>query len=164
MDNKENLVNISDKEKRRTLRILLNQTMVSTPEEKEIIEKAIMLLNDRWGLPLKEKESPTKEALLIKQLKLTTPYELLCEFNGGFEPSSNDVSLVVKIKDKYELEDEVLNVLIYCTMLRNNFKLTKDFVFKLAASLKAQKVGTVEDAMEYAKVKFGKNKSESVEK
>lgn len=85
------------------------------------------------------------------------------EAKDGVKPSGPDLNLLIELKNNYNLSDAVLNVIIDYCLKRNNNRLTRSYVLKIASSLNRSKIDNVYDAMmalKYPNISFEKNKEE----
>ncbi|HDX9587933.1 TPA: DnaD domain protein [Bacillus pseudomycoides] len=92
-----------------------------------------------------------QEEMLMKQLEEITPKQLLKEISGGAEVTIADLKLVEDIMINQKLRPGVVNVLIYYILLRNDMKLPKSHVEKVAGHWARKKVTTVREAIALAK-------------
>lgn len=91
-----------------------------------------------------------KEYELIQRFNNGTHKEMLSELSD-IGPSEDDLEILEYIS-KYKLPKEVLNVLIYYTMLACNFRLSKNFMEKIAIEWSKKSVKTSIEAMEISKL------------
>ncbi|MCM3568324.1 replication initiation and membrane attachment family protein [Neobacillus mesonae] len=99
-------------------------------------------------------EPKTKEEKLIRYLETTSPLQFLKDVSGGAEPSKSDIQIIEDVMFKQKLLPGVINVLLHFVMLRNEMKLTKGYVEKIASHWARLQIKTVKDAMEMAKKEY----------
>ena len=83
---------------------------------------------------------------LINLFETKTVFEFL-EYRDGIRPTGPDLDLLIELRSKYNLNDAVLNVIIDYCLKRNDNRLTRAYVLKVASSLQRSKVNTAYDAM-----------------
>jgi len=91
-----------------------------------------------------------KEYELIQRFNNVTHEEMLSELSDT-GPSKDNLEILEYIS-KYKLPKGVLNVLIYYTMLACNFRLSKNFMEKIAIEWTKKNVKTSIEAMEISKL------------
>lgn len=101
-------------------------------------------------------EPKTKEDELILYLETSSPVEMLKDINGGREPMQVDVKLAQKLVLEHNLPAGVVNVLLQYVWLRNDGKLTNNYVERIASHWMAKKVDNVKDALELARTEHDK--------
>ncbi|MDY4788823.1 MAG: DnaD domain protein [Bacilli bacterium] len=84
------------------------------------------------------------------------------EAKDGVKPSGPDLNLLIELKNNYNLSDAVLNVIIDYCLKRNNNRLTRSYVLKIASSLNRSKIDNVYDAMMALKYPNMINKKENI--
>lgn len=92
-----------------------------------------------------------QEEMLILQLESITPLQFLEEMAGGAKPTTTDLKIVENVILHQKLPIGVVNVLIYYVLLRNDMKLSKSFVEKIAGHWSRKKITSVREAMALAK-------------
>ncbi|PEU05826.1 helicase DnaB [Bacillus sp. AFS019443] len=92
-----------------------------------------------------------QEEMLILQFENMTPLQLLRAIGEGVNPTNTDLKIVEDVMINQKLRPEVVNVLIYYVLLRNDMKLSKSYVEKVAGHWARKKVTTVREAMALAK-------------
>ncbi|SIT84837.1 replication initiation and membrane attachment family protein [Edaphobacillus lindanitolerans] len=98
----------------------------------------------------------TKEDELADYLEAIPPVEMLRQINGGREPVQIDVRLAQKLVLEHGLPTGVVNVLLQYVLLRNDGKLTNNYVERIASHWMAKKVGTAREALELARTEHDK--------
>lgn len=101
-------------------------------------------------------EPSTKEDELILYLETCPPVEMLKDINGGREPMQVDVKLAQKLVLEHNLPAGVVNVLLQYVLLRNDGKLTNNYVERIASHWMAKKVDNVRDALVLARTEHDK--------
>lgn len=102
--------------------------------------------------PAAAKERPVSEQEQMKQFyEQTSPVTFLRSVAGGATVPESDIYLVEELLFSYRLSPGVVNVLTDYVMQKNNMKLSKALVYKIAGQWTRKKVHTVEDAMKLAK-------------
>ncbi|OXB99476.1 helicase DnaB [Bacillus thuringiensis] len=96
-------------------------------------------------------DSQEEILMLMKQLEEISPKQLLKEISGGAEATKADLRIVEDVMINQKLPPGVVNVLIYYVMLRNDMKLPKSYVEKLAGHWARKKISTVAEAMALVK-------------
>ncbi|MET3575965.1 replication initiation and membrane attachment family protein [Bhargavaea ullalensis] len=98
----------------------------------------------------------TKEDELADYLEAIPPVEMLRQLNNGREPMQIDVRLAQKLVLEHGLPTGVVNVLLQYVLLRNDGKLTNNYVERIASHWMAKKVGTAREALELARTEHDK--------
>ncbi|SDW69308.1 replicative DNA helicase loader DnaB [Marinococcus luteus] len=102
--------------------------------------------------PVPAQERPVSEQEQMKQFyEQTSPVTFLRSVAGGATVPESDIHLVEELLFSYRLSPGVVNVLTDYVMQKNNMKLSKALVYKIAGQWTRKKVHTVEDAMKLAK-------------
>lgn len=102
--------------------------------------------------PVPAKDQPVSEQEQMKQFyEQTSPVTFLRSVAGGATVPESDIHLVEELLFSYRLSPGVVNVLTDYVMQKNNMKLSKALVYKIAGQWTRKKVHTVEDAMKLAK-------------
>ncbi|AZU63578.1 replication initiation and membrane attachment family protein [Neobacillus mesonae] len=99
-------------------------------------------------------EPKTKEEKFIRYLEITSPLQFLKDISGGAEPSKSDIQIIEDVMFKQKLLPGVINVLLHFVMLRNEMKLTKGYVEKIASHWARLQIKTVKEAMDLAKKEY----------
>lgn len=101
-----------------------------------------------------EEEKPvknmTQEEKFIHDMETTSPVEVLRGYTGS-EPLSVDVQLAEKLINTYGFPIGVVNVLLNYVIIRNDGKITNNFVERIASTWRNKKVKTAKEAMELAR-------------
>lgn len=106
----------------------------------------------------------SKEEKLIQYLGSVSPRQLLTDLSNGHEPSKSDLALIESLMVEQGLSPGVVNVLLYNVMLKQDMRLTKSYVEKIAGHWARKNIKTVQEAFEFAKKehqKFQNGKSSS---
>ena len=98
---------------------------------------------------------------LISSCENNTPFEYL-EKRDGRAPFGPDMQLLIELRNKFDLPDSVINVIIEYTLRKNDNILPKAYVLKLASSLQRNKVDNAYDAI--TKLKFPNFNAKQVNK
>jgi len=93
----------------------------------------------------------------IDELKTMTPEELVYGYSSQKGTLSNDLKALNEIK-KYNLPDEVTNMLIRNTMFVCDYNLSIRFMEKLAEDWLGRRIKTAEEAFEISNKEFEKYK------
>ncbi|MDZ5783773.1 replication initiation and membrane attachment family protein [Marinococcus luteus] len=102
--------------------------------------------------PAPAKGRPVSEQEQMKQFyEQTSPVTFLRSVAEGATVPESDIHLVEELLFSYRLSPGVVNVLTDYVMKKNNMKLSKALVYKIAGQWTRKKVHTVEDAMKLAK-------------
>lgn len=99
--------------------------------------------------PQPEKKMSREDELLY-YLESTPPAQMLRDINGK-EPLSVDVQLAERLINTHELPVGVVNVLLQYVHLRNDGKITNNFVERIASHWMNKKVSTAKEAMELSR-------------
>ncbi len=92
----------------------------------------------------------SREDELLYYLESTPPAQMLRDINGK-EPLSVDVQLAERLINTHELPVGVVNVLLQYVHLRNDGKITNNFVERIASHWMNKKVTTAKEAMELSR-------------
>ncbi|WP_438311433.1 replication initiation and membrane attachment family protein [Sporosarcina sp. FA9] len=92
---------------------------------------------------------------LINYLDNTPPLDMLRDLNGK-EPMSVDVQLAEKLVNTHELPIGVVNVLMQYVHIRNDGKITNNYVERIASHWMNKKVKTAREAMEFSRTEHDK--------
>ena len=93
----------------------------------------------------------SQEEMLISQFENMTPLQLLRTIAEGVSPTNTDLKIVEDVMINQKLRPEVVNVMVYYVMLRNDMRLSKSYVEKLAGHWSRKKVTTAREAMALVK-------------
>ena len=93
-------------------------------------------------------ELKTKTIELFQQ---TEPLTLLQMLNDGKEPFSNDLKVVQKALESFDMPQEVFNALIHYAYFTSTNSLNLNFLEAIAASWRKEAIATAEAALDYAK-------------
>lgn len=98
----------------------------------------------------------SKEDQLAAYLETVPPVDMLRDINRGREPMQVDVRLAQKLVLEHGLPSGVVNVLLQYVLLRNDGKLTNNYVERIASHWMAKKVSTAKEALELARTEHDK--------
>lgn len=96
--------------------------------------------------PSNPKAEMSREDELLHYLESTPPAQMLRDLNGK-EPMSVDVQLAERLINTHELPVGVVNVLLQYVYLRNDGKITNNFVERIASHWMNKKVSSAKEAM-----------------
>ncbi|GAA0333374.1 DnaD domain protein [Bacillus carboniphilus] len=139
-------------QKGKNLPNLIHRKLPSEPQKGKQVEKPKKL---------------TKEEELIRYLSEVTPKQFLTDQANGHEPTKSDLDLIETIMVEQGLEPGVINVLLYYVLLKQDMRLTKTYVQKIAGHWARKNIRTVKEAFEFAKQenqKFQNQKQSSTRK
>ena len=100
-------------------------------------------------------EIKSRDDELIYYLENTPPVKMLRDLNGK-EPLSVDVQLAEKLVNTHELPIGVVNVLMQYVHIRNDGKITNNYVERIASHWMNKKVVTAKEAMEFSRTEHDK--------
>ncbi|WP_209122060.1 replication initiation and membrane attachment family protein [Alkalihalobacillus sp. BA299] len=103
------------------------------------------------------KEPQSDEEKMIVLYETTSPLDLLESRSEGAKVPLADVKIIESLLLDYQLTPGVVNVLIDSVMIRNDMKLTKSLIDKIAGHWSRKNIKTVKQAMELAKQEYQKN-------
>lgn len=106
-------------------------------------------------LPPAEKKEMTREEELIHYLEYTPPAEMLRDLNGK-EPMPVDIQLAERLINTHELSVGVVNVLLQFVFIRNDGKITKGYVERIASHWMNKKVSNAREALEFSRKEHDK--------
>ncbi|MBB4824228.1 replication initiation and membrane attachment protein [Sporosarcina luteola] len=116
--------------------------------------KQVPVLEKAFQQTAVEDEKPvknmTQEEKFIHDMETTSPVEVLRGYTGS-EPLSVDVQLAEKLVNTYGFPVGVVNVLLNYVIIRNDGKITNNFVERIASTWRNKKVKTAKEAMELAR-------------
>ena len=99
----------------------------------------------------------------IQYLESVNPYQLLKDKQGGREPLKHDLQIVESIMTSLYLQPGVVNVLIELTLSQCDNVLSRAFMQTRAAQWKRQKIETVKEAMDEAKLYLKYRRNDDVD-
>lgn len=105
--------------------------------------------------PLEETEKLSREEKLIYYLEHTAPVDMLRDLNGK-EPLSVDVQLAERLINTHSLPVGVVNVLLQFVHIRNDGKITNNYVERIASHWMNKKVETAKEALEFSRTEHDK--------
>ncbi len=101
----------------------------------------------------------------INLMEMASCKEFLKLLQGGKTPVQADLNLIDDLSSKLGLKNGVINAIIDYSLQRNDNKLTRSYVEKVAASVARENIETAYDAMNYlSKSKKRKNSKTSAKK
>ncbi|OLO27845.1 helicase DnaB [Alkalihalophilus pseudofirmus] len=103
------------------------------------------------------KEPQTEEEKMIVLYETTSPLDLLESRSDGAKVPLADVKIIESLILDYQLMPGVVNVLLDSVLIRNDMKLTKSLIDKIAGHWSRKNIKTVKEAMELAKLEYQKN-------
>lgn len=95
-----------------------------------------------------ENELKTKAIELFEQ---TEPMTFLQMLNDGKEPFSNDVKVIQKALESFDMPQEVFNALIHYAYFVSTNSINLNFLEAIAGSWRKENIATAEAALDYAK-------------
>ena len=97
----------------------------------------------------------SRDEELIDYLENTPPVKMLRDINGK-EPLSVDVQLAEKLVNTHELPVGVVNVLMQYVHIRNDGKITNNYVERIASHWMNKEVKTAKEAMKFSRTEHDK--------
>lgn len=104
--------------------------------------------------PVEAKEM-TREEELIYYLENTAPIDMLRDLNGK-EPLPVDVQLAERLINTHDLPVGVVNVLLQFVYIRNDGKITNNYVERIASHWMNKKVSSAKEALEFSRKEHDK--------
>lgn len=105
--------------------------------------------------PPEETEKLSREEKLIYYLEHTAPVDMLRDLNGK-EPMPVDVQLAERLINTHSLPVGVVNVLLQFVHIRNDGKITNNYVERIASHWMNKKVETAKEALEFSRTEHDK--------
>ncbi len=102
-----------------------------------------------------ETEEMTREEELIYYLEHTAPVDMLRDLNGK-EPMPVDVQLAERLINTHDLSVGVVNVLLQFVFIRNDGRITKAYVERIASHWMNKKVSNAREALEFSRKEHDK--------
>ncbi|WP_078555451.1 replication initiation and membrane attachment family protein [Bacillus alkalicellulosilyticus] len=102
------------------------------------------------------KEPKTEEEKMVKLYETTSPLALIESRGDGAKVPPADAKIVESLLLDYKLTPGVANVLLDYVLIRNDMKLTKALIDKIAGHWARKNIKTVKEAMEFAKEEYKK--------
>lgn len=93
----------------------------------------------------------TKEELLIQELEIISPKQLLEDLSSGNHASEQDMRVIREVMTSQGLPSPVMNVLIHYVLLQSNMKLSKAYLEKIASHWSRANLKSAKEAMAFAK-------------
>ncbi|MHA6260641.1 replication initiation and membrane attachment family protein [Sporosarcina sp. CAU 1771] len=122
------------------------------------VSKEAPVLQKVFVQPVQNEDSSgvlTREDELLQYLEQTPPVSMLRDINGK-EPLSVDVQLVEKLVNTHALPIGVVNVLMQYVHIRNDGKITNNYVERIASHWMNKKVATAKEALEFSRKEHDK--------
>ena len=102
-----------------------------------------------------QKENLSREDELLYYLENTAPVDMLRDLNDK-EPLSVDVQLAERLINTHSLPIGVVNVLLQYVHIRNDGKITNNYVERIASHWMNKKVSTAKEALEFSRKEHDK--------
>lgn len=96
--------------------------------------------------PVEQNKVMSREADLLNYLENTAPVDMLRDLHGK-EPMSVDVQLAERLINTHDLPIGVVNVLLQYVHIRNDGKITNNYVERIASHWMGKKVTSAKEAM-----------------
>ncbi len=109
--------------------------------------------------PVKEgttAEPLSREEALVQYLDHTSPIEILRDLLDGKEPLPVDVELAERLVTTHELPIGVVNVLLQYVYIRNDGKITKNYVERIASHWMNKKISNAQEALKISREEHDK--------
>lgn len=143
------------------VRATINEKGLIDKEEMRKLAKKYYSYNNSGSLPtliyrtqpeyLRSPSGDTsKRGRFIQMCENTSPLDFLRTKYKGGEPTARDVKLLDNLLFQVELKPAVVNVLIDYVLLKNNNKLSQNFIETIAGQWKRLGIETAEEAMNIA--------------
>ena len=100
-------------------------------------------------------EKLSREDELLFYLENTAPVDMLRDLNDK-EPLSVDVQLAERLINTHDLPIGVVNVLLQYVHIRNDGKITNNYVERIASHWMNKKVETAKEALEFSRKEHDK--------
>ncbi len=100
--------------------------------------------------PVDQSEKLSREDELLYYLDNTAPVDMLRDLNDK-EPLSVDVQLAERLINTHDLPIGVVNVLLQYVHIRNDGKITNNYVERIASHWMNKKVATAKEALEFSR-------------
>lgn len=115
-------------------------------------ETPIKLINKVEKSKQQNKDKPTtKEELLIQELEIISPKQLLEDLSSGNHASEQDMKVIREVMTSQGLPSPVMNVLIHYVLLQSNMKLSRAYLEKIASHWSRANLKSAKEAMVFAK-------------
>lgn len=119
------------------------------------------ILGKAFEKPLPAKNVATNESLsredeLIEYLDHASPIEILRELKDGKEPMSVDVELAERLVTTHELPIGVVNVLLQYVHIRNDGRITKNYVERIASHWMGKSISNAREALKISREEHDK--------
>lgn len=102
-----------------------------------------------------QREKLSREDELLHYLENTPPVDMLRDLNDK-EPLSVDVQLAERLINTHDLPIGVVNVLLQYVHIRNDGKITNNYVERIASHWMNKKVSTAKEALEFSRKEHDK--------
>lgn len=100
--------------------------------------------------PVEQTEKLSREDELLYYLENTAPVDMLRDLNDK-EPLSVDVQLAERLINTHDLPIGVVNVLLQYVHIRNDGKITNNYVERIASHWMNKKVATAKEALKFSR-------------
>lgn len=124
---------------------------MSVSKEAPLLEKVFA----QEPLSTNEKNELSREEQLLHYLENTAPVDMLRELNNK-EPLPVDVQLAERLINTHDLPVGVVNVLLQYVHIRNDGKITNNYVERIASHWMNKKVGNAKEALEFSRKEHDK--------
>lgn len=124
---------------------------MSVSKEAPVLEKAFA----QQPLSTEQKKELTREEQLLHNLENTAPVDMLRQLNNK-EPMPVDVQLAERLVNTHDLPVGVVNVLLQYVHIRNDGKITNNYVERIASHWMNKKVETAKQAMDLSREEHDK--------
>ncbi|AOV07248.1 replication initiation and membrane attachment family protein [Sporosarcina ureilytica] len=125
---------------------------MNTSKTPPVLEKTFTQPPPKPTVELKEM---TREEELIYYLENTAPIDMLRDLNGK-EPLPVDVQLAERLVNTHDLPVGVVNVLLQFVFIRNDGKITNNYVERIASHWMNKKVSNAREALEFSRKEHDK--------
>lgn len=99
--------------------------------------------------PLNTLNSDSEKALLVNRMEVEASLDFLASFNEGARVPNSEANLLIRLSNDYNLNNSVINALVYYVLTTQDMKLQPSFVEKLAVNLSRLKFEHAVDVVNY---------------
>ena len=85
--------------------------------------------------PSNRLSSDSEKARLINRMEVESSLDFLASFNEGLSIPDSEVNLLIRLSSDYNLNNAVINALIYHVLMTQEMKLSPAYVEKIAVNL-----------------------------
>ncbi|WP_172368886.1 replication initiation and membrane attachment family protein [Sporosarcina jiandibaonis] len=124
---------------------------MSISKEAPVLQKVYIKEQPETNNP----ENLSREEALLYYLENTAPVDMLRDLNDK-EPLSVDVQLAERLINTHDLPIGVVNVLLQYVHIRNDGKITNNYVERIASHWMNKKVSTAKEALEFSRKEHDK--------